>query len=77
MRRTDPAREAHLLTDRTAGDTDIVHPRAIPFIVVHLSCLAAFWTGITWQALALCVGLYWLRIFAIGAGYHRYFSHKA
>ncbi len=56
---------------------DIVHPRAIPFIVVHLSCLAAFWTGVTWQALALCVGLYWLRIFAIGAGYHRYFSHKS
>jgi len=39
--------------------------------------LAAFWTGVTWQALALCVGLYWLRIFAIGAGYHRYFSHRA
>jgi len=28
-------------------------------------------------ALGLCVGLYWLRIFAIGAGYHRYFSHRA
>ena len=57
--------------------SDIVHPDAIPFIVVHLSCLAAIWTGVTWQSLALCVGLYWLRIFAIGAGYHRYFSHQA
>ena len=27
--------------------------------------------------MALGVGLYWLRIFAIGAGYHRYFSHRA
>ena len=56
---------------------DVVHPHAVPFIVVHLACLAAFWTGVTWQALALCVGLYWLRIFAIGAGYHRYFSHRS
>ena len=56
---------------------DIVHPQAVPFVLVHVLCLAAFWTGVSWQALALCVGLYWLRIFAIGAGYHRYFSHKA
>ncbi len=61
--------------DRT--HTDVVHPHAVPFIVVHLACLAAFWTGVTWQALAIGVGLYWLRIFAIGAGYHRYFSHRA
>ncbi len=60
-----------------AGPPAIVHAQAVPFVLVHLSCLAAFWTGVTWQALALCVGLYWLRIFAIGAGYHRYFSHRA
>jgi len=57
--------------------SDILHPHAIPFVLVHLSCLAAFWTGVSWPALGLCVGLYWLRIFAIGAGYHRYFSHRA
>ena len=56
--------------------TDIVYPQAIPFLLVHLSCLLAFWTGVTWQALVICVALYWLRIFAIGAGYHRYFSHR-
>jgi stearoyl-CoA desaturase (delta-9 desaturase) len=56
---------------------DIAHPQAAPFVLVHVFCLAAFWTGVTWQALALCVGLYWLRIFAIGAGYHRYFAHRA
>jgi len=44
---------------------------------VHLGCLAALWSGITWRAAALCALLYWLRIFAIGAGYHRYFSHRA
>jgi len=55
----------------------IVYHSAIPFVAVHLACIAAIWTGITWPALALCVALYWLRILAIGAGYHRYFSHRA
>ena len=54
-----------------------LHPQAIPFVLVHVFCLAAIWTGVTWQAAVLGVGLYWLRMFAIGAGYHRYFSHRA
>jgi stearoyl-CoA desaturase (delta-9 desaturase) len=62
----------------TAVDRDdIVYPSTIPFVLAHLACIAAVWTGVTWQALAICVTLYWLRIFAIGAGYHRYFSHRA
>ena len=56
---------------------DIMYPSALPFIVLHFSCFAAFWSGITWQAVAICVTLYWLRMFAITAGYHRYFSHRA
>jgi stearoyl-CoA desaturase (delta-9 desaturase) len=56
---------------------DIVYPAAIPFVLVHLTCLAAIFTGITWRAVAICIVLYWLRIFAVGAGYHRYFSHRA
>jgi len=57
--------------------TDIVYPSTIPFIIVHLVCFAAIWSGVTAGAVALGIGLYWLRIFAIGAGYHRYFSHRA
>jgi stearoyl-CoA desaturase (delta-9 desaturase) len=56
---------------------DIVYPQTLPFILVHLACLGVFWTGVTWEAAALGIGLYWLRIFAIGAGYHRYFSHRS
>lgn len=56
---------------------DIVHPSPLPFVLVHLACLAVIWSGITWQAVAICIALYWLRIFAIGAGYHRYFSHRS
>ena len=64
-------------TDADDLHDDIIYPSAIPFIFVHLGCFAAIWTGVTWQALTICVTLYWLRIFAIGAGYHRYFSHRA
>ena len=56
---------------------DIVYPSAIPFVLVHLACIASLWTGITWRSVWICAVLYWLRIFAIGAGYHRYFSHRA
>ena len=56
---------------------DIVYPSSIAFLLIHVACLAAFWTGLTWRALALAVLLYLVRIFAIGAGYHRYFAHRA
>ena len=64
-------------TDADDVHDDIIYPSTIPFVLVHLGCFAAIWTGVTWQALAICITLYWLRIFAIGAGYHRYFSHRA
>ena len=54
-----------------------MYPSAIPFVLVHLGCLAAIWTGVTWSALALCAALYVLRMFGVVAGYHRYFSHRA
>lgn len=56
---------------------DIMYPQVLPFVLVHAGCLAAIWTGVSWQAIAICVALYWLRMFAITAGYHRYFSHRA
>ena len=61
----------------SSNGNDVVYPSAIPFVLVHLACIGAIWSGITWEALTICVALYWLRIFAIGAGYHRYFSHRA
>ena len=64
-------------TDADDVHDDIIYPSTIPFVLVHLGCFATIWTGVTWQALAICVTLYWVRIFAIGAGYHRYFSHRA
>jgi len=71
----------HLKADGTSvsGDAheDIVYPWALPFILVHLACFGVFWSGISWQAVTIFFALYWSRMFAIGAGYHRYFSHRA
>ena len=63
--------------EAAAPGHDIVYPSVIPFLIVHLGCFAAIWTGITWPAVLLCVALYWLRMFAVTAGYHRYFSHRS
>lgn len=48
-----------------------------PFIAIHFALIAVFFVPVTWTALALCGGLYVLRMFAITAGFHRYFSHRA
>jgi stearoyl-CoA desaturase (delta-9 desaturase) len=47
------------------------------FVGIHLACLAAIATGVTARALVLAVALYWLRMFVVTAGYHRYFSHRS
>lgn len=49
----------------------------IPFFLVHLACFAAIWTGVSWWSVGLAVGLYYLRMFGVTAGYHRYFSHRS
>lgn len=56
---------------------DIIYPQAIPFVLVHLVCLAALWTGVTANALILCLVLYVVRMFGVTAGFHRYFSHRS
>lgn len=65
------------MSSETDQGGDIVYPSAIPFILVHVACLCAIWSGATLSAFTVCLGLYLLRMFAIGAGYHRYFSHRS
>jgi stearoyl-CoA desaturase (delta-9 desaturase) len=43
---------------------------------MHLACFAAFWTGASLTAVAVCIALYIVRMFAITAGFHRFFSHR-
>lgn len=62
----------------TAVDDDRIDwLRCLPFVGMHLACIAVFWVGWSWAALAVAFGLYGLRMFAITGFYHRYFSHRA
>lgn len=47
------------------------------FILMHLACLGAFFVGVSPVALGVGLALYFIRMFAITAFYHRYFSHRS
>ena len=63
-----------------ANQTDIERRidwwRIIPFVLLHVACLAVFWVGVSPFSLLFMLGFYLLRMFAITGFYHRYFSHK-
>ena len=50
--------------------------RVVPFILLHLSVISLLWVGFSLFAILFCIALYVIRMFAITAFYHRYFSHK-
>jgi stearoyl-CoA desaturase (delta-9 desaturase) len=60
-----------------AADLRIDWIRSIPFLLIHVACLAVLWVGISWIAVVTCIALYALRMFGLTAGYHRYFSHRS
>ena len=50
---------------------------AIPYLLIHLACIAVIWVGVSPIAVTMAVVMYLIRMFAITGIYHRYFSHKA
>ena len=51
--------------------------KTVPFVLMHVVCLAAIFTGISLPAVLLCIGLYLVRMWGLTAGFHRYFSHRS
>jgi stearoyl-CoA desaturase (delta-9 desaturase) len=51
--------------------------RIVPFVLVHAVCIAVIWVGWSPVALLAALTLYLVRMFAITAFYHRYFSHRS
>lgn len=44
---------------------------------MHVACVGVFFVHVSRAVVALAVGSYLVRMFAITAGYHRYFSHRS
>ncbi len=56
--------KAHLLT-------------STPFFLVHvLAVVGVYLLGWSWRGFALAMALYYVRMFFVTAGYHRYFAHR-
>jgi stearoyl-CoA desaturase (delta-9 desaturase) len=51
--------------------------RILPFVLMHVACLAAFWVGVSPVAVVVGLIAYLVRMFAITGFYHRYFSHRS
>ena len=48
-----------------------------PLVFMHLACIGIFFTGFSWVAVACLLLTFFVRVFALTAGFHRYFSHKS
>lgn len=52
--------------------------KSTPFLAVHIVALVGAWIyPPTWTLVGVAAASYFVRMFAITAGYHRYFSHKS
>lgn len=49
----------------------------IRFLILHLGALCVFFVPFHWSVFYLFLILFALRMFAMEAGYHRYFSHRS
>jgi stearoyl-CoA desaturase (delta-9 desaturase) len=50
----------------------------LPFLAVHVAAVVGVIVlGASWRGLALAAALYYLRMFGVTAGYHRYFAHRS
>lgn len=62
-------------TSSQLGQVDWI--RLWPFLLLHLGALGVIWVGVSAAALLVALAAYVVRMFAITAFYHRYFSHRA
>ena len=51
--------------------------RCLPYVLIHLACLSAFFFPVTLPCILIALISYGVRMFAITAFYHRYFAHRS
>ena len=77
MSSTAPLRLLENPREAAPAQTRRIRPRSlIGFLIVHAAALGVIAVGFSWKGVALCIASYYLRMFAITAGFHRYFSHR-
>ena len=67
---------AHVTHPNRLPGESISRNTSIPFILVHFLPLLAIITGVGWHDWQILLVTYWVRMFFITAGYHRYFAHR-
>ncbi len=70
----------HALSLTLHAPTPVAHRNyvaMVPFVMMHVAAACAPLFGVDWGLILLAVGMYYLRMFGITAGYHRYFAHRA
>jgi stearoyl-CoA desaturase (delta-9 desaturase) len=76
--RTAPKTDAPIGAITRNPDEKVDWVQSIPFILAHVLIIPGIWyTGVSWKLVALALGTFYLRMFGITAGYHRYFSHRS
>jgi stearoyl-CoA desaturase (delta-9 desaturase) len=67
------------LVDKSVeNDKAINWAGSVPFVALHLAAVIGVAVlGWSWKGLALALGLYFVRMFFVTGGYHRYFSHRS
>ncbi len=60
-----------------AADERVSWSRSFPFFLMHVAPIGIVWAGFGWTEAVVCFLLYYVRMFFITAGYHRFFAHRA
>lgn len=67
-----------VLQPRRMRWTSYIRVTTVAFWGVHVAALVGvLLSGWSWRGVALALGSYFVRMFVVTAGYHRYFSHRA
>jgi stearoyl-CoA desaturase (Delta-9 desaturase) len=61
----------------TSNDERIIWQDTILFIVLHAVAIYTIGFHFEWRWVGLALASYYLRMFALSAGFHRYFSHRS
>ena len=63
--------------EATRGERALAQLSTVLFVLMHLACLFVFFVPFSLKILGLAAIGYVLRMWAITAGYHRYFAHRS